>query len=295
VIDKARVGLALCDARLVDELRTAASRAGHLKTIVCFNGAGPDALGALTAAKPAAFDAVDTAAEDPALIAFTSGTTGAPKAVVHFHRDVLAMCDAWPRSVVKPCADDVFCGTPPLAFTFGLAVMLCVPLRFGACSVLTEKVAPAGLLRTIQDERCTIAATVPTFLAQMAALAREYDLSSLRMVISSGEALPDATRARFRQATGIEPIDGIGSTEMMQTFISHTPERARPGATGYVIPGYRARVVDAGGRPCAPGVIGQLAVKGPTGCVYLDDARQREYVRDGWCAPVSASGRATWW
>jgi 2-aminobenzoate-CoA ligase len=192
------------------------------------------------------------------------------------------MCDAWPRSVVRPSADDVFCGTPPLAFTFGLAVMLCAPLRFGACSVLTEKVTPAGLLQTVQDERCTIVATVPTFLAQMAALAPDYDLKSLGKAISSGEALPDATRENFRRATGLEIIDGLGSTELMQTFISHTPELVRRSATGYVIPGYRARVVGADGTPCAPGAVGQLAVQGPTGCLYLDDPRQREYVREGW-------------
>ena len=282
IIDKARIGLALCDIRLATELRAAAARHPDLRRIVYFNDGGPGSLETLLAAKPAEFGNVDTAAEDAALIAFTSGTTGQPKAAVHFHRDVMVMCDAWPRSVVRPDENDVFCGTPPLAFAFGLAVMLCVPLRFGAATVLTEKVTPAGLLQTIQDFRCSVTATVPTFLSQMAVLAGNYDLSSLKKAISSGEALPDATRQMFRKATGLELIDGLGSTEMLQTFISHTPERMRRGATGYVIPGYRARVIDDQGRPCAAGVVGQLAVKGPSGCLYLADERQRNYVRNGW-------------
>lgn len=282
IIDKARTGLALCDVRLAAELRAAAARRPDLRRIVYFNDDGPGSLEALLAGKPVEYDNVETGAEDAALIAFTSGTTGAPKAAVHFHRDVMVMCDAWPRSVVRPDENDIFCGTPPLAFTFGLAVMLCVPLRFGASTVLTEKVTPAGLLQTIQDFRCSVTATVPTFLSQMAPLAGNFDLSSLKKAISSGEALPDATRQSFRRATALELIDGLGSTEMLQTFISHTPERVRPGATGYVIPGYRACVIDDQGQPCAPGVVGQLAVKGPSGCLYLADARQRDYVRNGW-------------
>ena len=282
IIDKAQVGLALCDARLDAELLDAAARRPVLRRIVRFNDGGPGSLEAMLEAHPDEFDNVDTAADDPALIAFTSGTTGEPKAAVHFHRDVMAMCDGWPRSVVKPGPDDIFCGTPPLAFTYGLGVMLCVPMRFGASVVLTEKVTPAGLLQTIEDFGCSISATVPTFYRQMAMLARDHDISSLKKAISSGEALPDATRKMFREATGIELIDGLGSTEMMQTFISHTPGRLRRGATGYVIPGYQARVIDDNGNPCAPGTIGQLAVKGPGGCLYLDDERQRHYVRNGW-------------
>jgi 2-aminobenzoate-CoA ligase len=282
IIGKARIGLALCDLRLVAELQAAAAQCPDLQRIVCFNDGSAGSLEAMAATKPDTFDNVDTAAEDPALIAFTSGTTGQPKAAVHFHRDVMVMCDGFPRLVVRPDENDVFCGTPPLGFTFGLAVLLCAPLRFGAATVLTEKVTPAGLLQTIQDFRCSVVATVPTFLSQMAALAGDYDLSSLKKAISSGEALPDATRQMFRKATGLELIDGLGSTEMMQTFISHTPERAKQGATGYVIPGYRARIVDAQGGTCAPGVVGQLAVKGPSGCLYLADDRQCEYVRDGW-------------
>ena len=282
IIGKARIGLALCDIRLATELRAAAASCPDLKRIVLFNDGGPGSLEAMLAGKPDEYGNVDTAADDPALIAFTSGTTGQPKAAVHFHRDVMVMCDGWPRSVVRPDANDIFCGTPPLAFGFGLAVLLCVPLRFGAATVLTEKVTPAGLLQTIQDFRCSVVATVPTFLSQMATLAGDYDLASLKKAISSGEALPDATRRMFREATALELIDGFGATEMLQTFISHTPERARPGATGYVIPGYQARVIDDQGEPCPIGVVGQLAAKGPSGCLYLADERQRDYVRDGW-------------
>jgi 2-aminobenzoate-CoA ligase len=282
IVGKARIGLALCDVRLAAELQAAGAASPDLERIVFFNDGGPGSLEAMQAGKPDEYENVDTAAEDPALIAFTSGTTGPPKAAVHFHRDVMVMCDGFPRSILRPDETDVFCGTPPLAFGFGLAVLLCVPLRFGAATVLTEKVTPAGLLQTIQHFRCSIVATVPTFLSQMAALAGDYDLACLKKAVSSGEALPDATRRIFREATGLELIDGFGATELLQTFISHTPERARPGATGYVIPGYRARVVDDRGEPCATGVVGKLAVKGPSGCLYLADARQRDYVRDGW-------------
>jgi 2-aminobenzoate-CoA ligase len=225
---------------------------------------------------------VDTAAEDVALIAFTSGTTGKPKGTMHFHRDVIAMCDAFPRSCLGATKDDVFCGTPPLAFTFGLGGMLAFPMRVGASTVLVEKLAPETLLETIQRYKATVCFTAPTMYRAMASLAKSYDLRSLRKCVSAGEALPDPTRQLFKQATGIEIIDGIGSTEMIHIFISHTPERVRRGATGYAIPGYRATVLDDEGNPCRPGVVGRLAVKGPTGCRYLADERQNNYVQNGW-------------
>jgi 2-aminobenzoate-CoA ligase len=217
-----------------------------------------------------------------ALIAFTSGTTGRPKGTMHFHRDVIAMCDAFPRSCLKASRDDVFCGTPPLAFTFGLGGMLCFPMRYGASTVLVERLTPEALLETVQRFRATVLFTAPTMYRQIAAMARNFDLGSLTRCVSAGEALSDATRQLFKQATGIEIIDGIGSTEMIHIFISHTPERVRRGATGYAIPGYRATVLDEEGRPCRPGQVGRLAVKGPTGCRYLADERQKEYVRNGW-------------
>ena len=282
IIDKAKIGAALCDARLLEELELARAQCSDLKRVLAFNAAGPGSLEALLDAKPADFVNADTAADDVALIAFTSGTTGQPKGTLHFHRDVMAMCDCFPRSILKPGPDDIFCGTPPLAFTFGLGGLLCFPLRYGASTVLAEKPMPDTLLETIQNFRATICFTAPTFWRQMAALAKNFDLSSLKKCVSAGEALPDATRQLWKQATGIEIIDGIGATEMIHIFISHTPEQTRRGATGYAIPGYRARIVDDAGNPLPPGRIGRLAVKGPTGCRYLDDERQRNYVQNGW-------------
>ncbi|TAK84671.1 MAG: 2-aminobenzoate-CoA ligase [Betaproteobacteria bacterium] len=286
VLEKARVGLALCDARLREEMQAAAAGSKDLKRVVYF-----DDLEALAARRSASFCNVETAADDIAMIAFTSGTTGVPKAAAHFHRDVMAMCDAWPRSILQPGASDVFCGTPPLAFTYGLGIMLCIPMRFGASTVLIERPAPGALLQAIAAFRCTIVATAPTFYRQMAPLTGRYDLRSLRKAVSSGEVLADATRQRFREATGIELIDGLGCTEMMQTFLSHTPERARRGATGYVIPGYRAEVLDAHGKPCPPGVVGRLAVKGASGCLYLADERQASRVQNGWYITGDAFSR----
>jgi len=201
---------------------------------------------------------------------------------MHFHRDVLAMCDLFPRSTLKPTPQDIFCGTPPLAFTFGLGGMLCFPMRHGCSTVLMERLTPDLLLKTIQDFRATICFTAPTFYRQMAALVPKYRVNSLRKSVSAGEALPDATRQLWKQATGIEILDGMGSTEMIHIFISHSEQSARRGATGHAIPGYVATVLDEQGRPCAPGVVGRLAVKGPTGCRYLADSRQSQYVQHGW-------------
>ena len=282
IAGKARIGAALCDARLKDELELAAARLRGLTRVMYFNDGGPGSLEAALERKPADFANVDTAADDVALIAFTSGTTGQPKGCMHFHRDVMAMCDAFPRSCLKPTRDDVFCGTPPLAFTFGLGGMLCFPLRFGASTVLVERLTPESLLQTMADFRASICFTAPTFYRQMAQLAPKFDLRSLKKCVSAGEALPDATRQLFRQATAIELIDGLGSTEMIHIFVSHSPERVRAGATGYAIPGYRATILDDDGNPCPPGTVGRLAVKGPTGCKYLADDRQRNYVQRGW-------------
>ena len=282
VIDKARIGAALCDARLREEVDLVRKDSPALKQLVCFNADGPDSLEGLLEGKPLDFPNVDTAIDDVALIAFTSGTTGQPKGTMHFHRDVMAMCDCFPNSILKPSADDIFCGTPPLAFTFGLGGMLCFPLRVGASCVLVEKLMPDSLLQVIEDFKATICFTAPTFWRQMAGVAKNYDISSLKKCVSAGEALPDATRQLWKAATGIEIIDGIGATEMMHIFISHTPESVRRGATGYAIPGYQARVVDDSGAPVAPGTVGRLAVKGPTGCRYLSDERQKIYVENGW-------------
>jgi 2-aminobenzoate-CoA ligase len=282
IINKAEVSHALCDKRLADELMAAMPGCSTLKSVKYWYDDTPDSLDSLSLRQPLTFGNVPTSADDVALIAFTSGTTGKPKGTMHFHRDVIAMCDCFPRSILQVHKDDIFCGTPPLAFTFGLGGMLCFPMRFGASTVLVERLSPDSLLQTIQRFKATVCFTSPIMYRGMASLARNYDLSSLRKCVSAGEALPDATRQLFKQATGIEIIDGIGSTEMIHIFISHTPERVRRGATGYAIPGYRATVLDEEGRVCRPGKVGRLAVKGPTGCRYLADDRQKNYVQNGW-------------
>jgi 2-aminobenzoate-CoA ligase len=282
IVVKAEVTHALCDKRLAAELEAARGRCPTLQAVKYWYDDAPDSLEACCLRAPQVFANVNTAAEDTALIAFTSGTTGRPKGTMHFHRDVMAMCDAFPRSILGAAKDDVFCGTPPLAFTFGLGGLLCFPMRVGASTVLVEKLSPESLLETIQRDKATVCFTAPTMYRQMAGLASRFDLRSLRRCVSAGEALPDATRQLFREATGIEIIDGIGSTEMIHIFISHTPERVRRGATGYAVPGYRAAVLDEEGGPCKPGEVGRLAVKGPTGCRYLADERQASYVQNGW-------------
>ena len=282
VIQKAEVSHALCDKRLEAELVAAASTCPTLQHIKFWYDGAPDSLDELSLKQPLWFTNAPTAVDDVALIAFTSGTTGKPKGTVHFHRDVVAMCDAFPRSILKVHRDDVFCGTPPLAFTFGLGGMLCFALRYGASTVLAEKHSPETLLETIQRFKATVCFSAPTMYRQMAAAAKGMRLPSLKKCVSAGEALPDATRQLFKEATGIEIIDGIGSTEMIHIFISHTPERVRRGATGYAIPGYRATVLDEAGRACKIGEVGRLAVKGPTGCRYLADERQSSYVQNGW-------------
>jgi 2-aminobenzoate-CoA ligase len=282
IIDKARVGAALCDANLREEMDIVRGQCPDVRHTLYFNSAGPQSVEALLATKSNEFDNVDTATEDVALIAFTSGTTGQPKGTMHFHRDVVAMCDLFPRSTLRCTPQDIFCGTPPLAFTFGLGGMLCFPHRYGAATVLIEKLSPELLLKTIEDYRATIVFTAPTFFRMMAGLVKQYDLQSLRKSVSAGEALPDATRQLWKAATGIEILDGLGSTEMIHIFISHSEASVRRGASGHAIPGYQATVLDEHGNPCPPGAIGRLAVKGPTGCRYLADERQRQYVVNGW-------------
>ncbi|MES2260798.1 MAG: AMP-binding protein [Pseudomonadota bacterium] len=280
IMAKAEVNAVLCAAGL----RAGLDGAAHLPSkILCFNGgAAPDSLEALMAAQPAHFTACDTAADDVCLVSFTSGTTGVPKGTMHFQRDLLAVCDCFPRSVLRSQADDIFIGTPPLAFTFGLGGLLLFPLRVGASSVLLEKPSPPALLQAIEQYRATVCFTAPTFYRQMAPLAGDFDLSSLHKTVSAGEALPLATREAWRQASGLEMIDGIGATEMLHIFIAAAGDQVRPGATGKPVPGYQACILGPDGLPAGPGVVGRLAVKGPTGCRYLDDERQRDYVLDGW-------------
>ncbi len=282
VIDKAQVSHALCDARLAEELALAQTQCKSLRSVLHFFNAAEEGLEARAAAKPASFANVETAAEDCCLIAFTSGTTGQPKGTMHFHRDVMAILRCWPPHCLRPQADDVFIGSPPLAFTFGLGGLLLFPMSVGASSVLLEKASPEALLPAIAQYRATICFTAPTSYRAMAALVKDHDISSLRHCVSAGEALPAATRQLWKQASGIEMIDGIGATELLHIFISHDEAHARPGATGKPVPGYRACVLDEAGQVLPAGQVGRLAVKGPTGCRYLADDRQQAYVQKGW-------------
>ena len=282
IVDKAQVTHALCDAALADELREAAAACPTLRRLRHFNYAGPDSLEAAMARHGGSFANVDTAAQDTCLLAFTSGTTGVPKATMHFHRDVMAACACWPPHVLRPRPEDVFIGSPPLAFTFGLGGLLLFPLAAGASTVLLEKAAPPQLLEAIGRFGATVLFTAPTTYRTLAARGIDLRRTPLRKCVSAGEALPASTRALWKEATGIEIIDGIGATEMLHIFISADEAHARPGATGTAVPGYVARVVDDDGRELPPGTVGRLAVKGPTGCRYLADARQSSYVKDGW-------------
>ncbi|MCW5653885.1 AMP-binding protein [Hydrogenophaga sp.] len=298
IIAKARPSAALCDARLQDELRTALQAdSDHASTpLLTFNGDATQAapsLEALAARHGAAVQpgrtVCATAGTDIALLAFTSGTTGSPKAAVHTHRDVLAACETWPRHVLRAHPDDIVMGSPPLAFTFGLGGLLIFPMWAGA-SVYFPSIAytPEAMVHLIARVGATICYTAPTFYRQMAAFAQQHGVGRLRLSVSAGEGLPDATRQLWKQATGLEMLDGIGATEMFHIFISSPPDAVRRGAIGRVVPGYEARVVDDEGRTLPPGQVGRLAVKGPTGCRYLDDARQAQYVRDGWNYPGDA-------
>jgi len=282
IIAKAQVTHALCDSRLAGELDAARPACPTLREVAHFASDKADGLEARARQKADGFTNVDTAADDVALIAFTSGTTGKPKGTMHFHRDVLAACDCWPRTTLRATEDDLFTGSPPLAFTFGLGGLLLFPMRIGAATLLVERPAPEHLLLAIARHRATVLFTAPTSYRAMAPRVHEHDIRSLRKCVSAGEALPAATRKLWKDATGIEIIDGIGSTELLHIFISHDEAHARAGATGTPVPGYSACIMDSAGNPLAPGNVGYLAVKGPTGCRYLADSRQSTYVKDGW-------------
>jgi 2-aminobenzoate-CoA ligase len=282
-IAKAKIRLALCDHRLAEEMEKARSLAPELGRVVYWGSGASDALETLMATPGyESFVPCDTASDDVCLIAFTSGTTGEPKGTMHFHRDMLATCDSYGRYVLRAQASDRFIGSPPLAFTFGLGGLVLFPLRVGAASILIEKASPDDLLAAMEKFRATIAFTAPTAYRAMLARLREHDTSSLRKCISAGEALPKATFEAWLAATGIKILDGIGATEMLHIFIGSPEEEIRPGATGKPVPGYEARVVDADRKELPPNSIGRLAVRGPTGCRYLADKRQLQYVQDGW-------------
>ena len=280
VIEKAEVALALCDEKLGEELAGAQKASPRLTDIIHFGGA--DGLQEMMAAKSGEFTAVDTAAEDTCFFAFTSGTTGGPKGVMHCHRDVLAACDCFPPACVKATKDDIFCGSPPLAFTYGLGGLLLFPLRVRAAALLVEQANPDGLLGAIAEHKASVMFTAPTGFRAMLEKIGDYDVSSLRRCVSAGETLPKATFEAWRAATGLAIIDGIGSTEMLHIFISSADDEIRPGATGKVVPGYEARVIGDCGEELPPGEIGRLAVRGPTGCRYLKGEKQTNYVEEGW-------------
>jgi len=290
ICDIAQVSLALCDDRFTGEL--AAAGVPGLRIVPFREGPPPrggevneapgDSLNQLMSRKPGTFDHVETAADDVAIIAFTSGTTGRPKAAMHFHRDILAIADTFSRHVLKPVPDDVFTGTPPLAFTFGLGAIVIFPIRAGASALLIERATPAELADIIADRGVTVVSTAPTAYRAMLAAGKAEQLKGLRRPVSAGETLPASVWHAFHDATGVKIIDGIGSTELLHIFISAADEQIRPGATGLPVPGYRAQVVNGGGQPVPDGMPGRLAVKGPTGCRYLADDRQKNYVSGGW-------------
>ena len=265
IVTKAEISHALCDARLAEDLDAARPGCPTLKSVVFFGGTGATDLETLMATKPPTFADVATASDDTCLIGFTSGTTGKPKGTMHFHRDLVAACRCWPVHVLRASPDDLFTGSPPLAFTFGLGGLLLFPLSIGAATLLVERPAPDALAAVAAQHRATVLFTAPTSYRAMAAVVALHDLSALRKCVSAGEALPASTRKLWKDATGIEIIDGIGATELFHIFISHDEAHARPGATGTVVPGYRACVMDDAGRPLPAGEVGKLAVKGPDG------------------------------
>ena len=288
IVEKAEICHVLCDQSLAEAMEETRQRKPELAEILYFTatGNGDASLDAAIAEKTAGFANCDTAADDTALIAFTSGTTGTPKATMHFHRDVIAMCDCFPRSFNMSEPHDIFTGTPPLAFTFGLGGLTCFPMRFGASTrFFPGPLGPEDMMAAIEKYKITSLYTAPTMYRQLAELADKYDISSLQKCVSAGETLPKATWEAFHAATGIPIVDGLGSTEMIHIFVAASRDDMRAGFTGKAIPGYRAKIVDGDGNELGPNQPGFLAVQGPTGCRYLADERQTVYVQDGWNYP----------
>ena len=285
IVDKAEISHALCDTRLMDELATCAKTSRFLKTVVGFDGTtNHDAeLDRLALQKSVRFEAVRTGRDDVALLGFTSGTTGEPKATMHFHRDLLIIADGYAREVLKVTPEDVFVGSPPFAFTFGLGGLAVFPLRFGAAAALLETASPANMIEIIERYRATVCFTAPTaYRVMLGAMEEGADLSSLRAAVSAGETLPAPIYEQWMARTGKPMLDGIGATEMLHIFVTNRFEDARPACTGRPVTGYEARIVDDDMQDLPDGEVGRLAVRGPTGCRYLNDARQSAYVRQGW-------------
>ena len=285
IVDKAEVALALCDTRLMEELVACAKHSRFLKTVVGFDGtANHDAeLDRAALSKSVRFQAVRTGRDDVALLGFTSGTTGEPKTTMHFHRDLLIIADGYAKEVLRVTPEDVFVGSPPLAFTFGLGGLAVFPLRFGAAAALLEQATPPNMIEIIQRYRATVCFTAPTaYRVMLKAMTDGADLSSLRAAVSAGETLPAPVYDEWIAKTGKPMLDGIGATEMLHIFISNRFEDHAPASTGRPVTGYQARIVGEDMAEVPRGEVGRLAVKGPTGCRYMDDARQGKYVRDGW-------------
>jgi 2-aminobenzoate-CoA ligase len=291
MLEKARITHAVCDARLHDELERACGALHGVRVTLCNDPGSPDSLERLMAHKSDDFENVETAAEDVAIVAFTSGTTGTPKATMHYHRDLIAICDTYCSRVLQPRAGDLFCGSPPLGFTFGLGGLLLFPLYAGAATLLLEKAGASDLLAAVERFGVTTLFTAPIAYRAMAAAKEHYDLSTLRTCVSAGETLPKAVWDEWRAKTGLRILDGIGSTEMLHIFIGSQEAQVKAGTTGRAVPGYLAEVHDDDGRALPDGTIGRLAVKGPTGCKYLDDERQGTYVQRGWNYPGDAYRR----
>ncbi|MEQ1873570.1 MAG: AMP-binding protein [Ilumatobacteraceae bacterium] len=285
IVDKAKVTIALCDTRLMDELVTCAKESRFLQQVIGFDGtANHDAeLDRIALDKPVRYDAVRTGRDDVALLGFTSGTTGEPKATMHFHRDLLIIADGYAKEVLNVTPDDVFVGSPPLAFTFGLGGLAVFPLRFGAAATLLENASPPNLIEIIQTYKATVCFTAPTaYRAMLAAMDAGADLSSLRAAVSAGETLPAPVYEAWMAKTGKPMLDGIGATELLHIFISNRFGDSHPACTGKPVRGYEAKIVDDDMKELPRNTVGKLAVRGPTGCRYLADKRQHIYVRDGW-------------
>ncbi|TME41275.1 MAG: 2-aminobenzoate-CoA ligase [Chloroflexi bacterium] len=279
MVDIAAVTMAICDHRFIKDLDAAAPDGFQIFT---YGGDDAGDLTKVAATKTPRFKNVATAADDVCMLAFTSGTTGKPKATMHFHRDVLAIADTFSRHVLQPTPDDLFAASPPMAFTFGLGQSVVFPMRAGAAAYLLEQPSPPHLLEAVERHGITVLATAPTAYRAMVPNLGAARLDSLRACVSAGETLPKATWEAVHDACGIRIIDGIGSTEMLHIFISAGGDEIRPGSTGRTVPGYVAEVQDPDGRPVPDGELGRLAVKGPTGCRYLRGDRQATYVQDGW-------------
>ncbi|MGB2200843.1 MAG: AMP-binding protein [Pseudooceanicola atlanticus] len=293
IVDKAKIQFAFCDTRLMDEMATCAKTSEYLEKVVGFDGtSNHDAeLDRLALEKPVTFEAIKTGRDDVALLGFTSGTTGAPKATMHFHRDILIIADGYAREVLGVTPEDVFVGSPPLAFTFGLGGLAVFPLRFGAAATLLENASPPNMIEIIQKYKATVSFTAPTaYRAMLRAMEEGADLSTLRAAVSAGETLPAPVYEEWIEKTGKPMLDGIGATEMLHIFITNRFDDHKPACTGKPVNGYEAKVIDEDGNEVERGTVGRLAVRGPIGCRYMADDRQLKYVLDGW----NITGDAFW-